>query len=81
MPRLIRLQDACEQFSIPIRTGRRLVREGEIPASKPGREYLVDPADMASALRPIVRVPPPKPERETPSERERRQLREAGIAT
>jgi len=80
-PHLIPLDEACQLFSISIRTGRRMVRTGQLPATKPGREYLVSADDMAALLRPTLRPATSRAGRESPTARAERQLREAGIAT
>ncbi len=79
-PQLITLLAACEQFSIPLRTGRRLVRTGKLPATKPGKEYLVRVEDLAALLAPQLRAPAPMLGRESPNAKALRQLAAAGLA-
>jgi excisionase family DNA binding protein len=80
--RLVTLDIAIAPYrGVSLRTARNWIRDGLLPAARAGRGYLVDPADVANLLRPVVRPATANPERETPSQREQRQLREAGIAT
>jgi excisionase family DNA binding protein len=76
---LLPLALALAPFHVSVRTGRRLVRDGKLPATKIGREYLVSPDDVRALLTPTSRATTPKPKRESESARVARQLSEAGI--
>ncbi|MGD0679751.1 MAG: hypothetical protein ABSC94_30570 [Polyangiaceae bacterium] len=76
---LIPLQAALKPYSVPLRTGRRKIKQGELPASKPGREWLVNPDDVARLFAPTLRAPQSRSVRESETARAERQLREAGI--
>jgi excisionase family DNA binding protein len=78
--KLLPLDEALAPYRVSLRTGRALIKSGKLPASKPGREYLVDPADVARVLTPRLHTPEPNRKGETPRERELRQLRAAGVA-
>lgn len=79
--KLLPLAAALAPYFVPIRTGRRLVRQGRLAAVKVGREYLVDPVDVAALFKPTLRVVSDGArQRESNRAREERQLAEAGIA-
>ena len=47
---------------VPVRTLRRAIRAGELPASKAGRSYVVSRADLAAWLEAQRVLPRPAPE-------------------
>jgi len=51
-----------------------------LPATKPGKEYLVRVEDLAALLAPQLRAPAPMLGRESPNAKALRQLAAAGLA-
>jgi excisionase family DNA binding protein len=79
-PKLVPLPEALRPYrGVSVRTGRELIKAGKLAASKPGREYLVDPADVARVLAPTTKAPKPRNCREGENARAMRQLAEAGV--
>ncbi len=76
---LIPLREALKRYSVPLRTGRRKIAAGELPAIKPGREFLVSPLDVARIFAPTLHTDRLKPKRESENARAERQLSEAGL--
>jgi excisionase family DNA binding protein len=77
---LVTLDVAIARYrGVSLRTARNWIRDGKLLATKAGRSYLIAPSDLAALLRPVVRAPAERATRETPSEREERQLAAAGI--
>ena len=66
--------------AVTIEMVRAWIRRGELPATKAGKSYLISPEDLAARLAPRLRGAPTKQTRETPAQRETRQLQNAGIA-
>ena len=46
MDNLYTLDDVAQQLQVHVRTVRRYVREGRLPARRVGRQYLVTPEDL-----------------------------------
>lgn len=79
-PALMTLAEALVPYrGITLRTLRRLIRCGRLPATRVGRSYLVSPADVATVLRPVVRTSGTERTGQCPDEREDAQLRAVGI--
>jgi excisionase family DNA binding protein len=78
-PELVTLAEASKRYSVSERVLRALITAGKLPASKPGKSYLVAPADLARLFAPVVRVALARVA-ETPTRREDRQLQQAGFA-
>lgn len=49
-PALLTLKQTAEQLSVSIRTVRRWVKAGELPAIKLGSQWRIDPDDLALFL-------------------------------
>ena len=47
---LLTLPAVARYASVSVRTVRKWVRQGKLPATKPGRAYLVNRAEMVRAL-------------------------------
>jgi excisionase family DNA binding protein len=79
--RLVTLAAALAAYpGVSLRTGRALIASGRLPAAKIGREYFVDPSDVANLFKPVLRVPSADIVRgEGPTARENRQLAASGI--
>jgi excisionase family DNA binding protein len=78
--RLVTLDIAIAPYrGVSLRTARNWIRDGRLPAARAGRGYLVDPLDVERLLAPTLRQPLPRAERESPTARAERQLREAGV--
>ena len=69
-PALVTLDVAIGPYrGLTIRTIRALIAAGRLPAIKVGRNLMVDPRDLASVLRPVVRQPAPGTARRTQNHR------------
>jgi hypothetical protein len=80
-PALVPIAEAITKYhGVSVQMARTWCRTGKLPYVRAGKNNLIDPRDLAALLAPKLRAVGPKPERESPSERERRQLRSAGIA-
>lgn len=67
---LVPLIDAIAPYrGVSLRSVREWIKSGKLPASKVGRNYLVDPADVAALLRPTLRTSPPPGKRPRESEK------------
>lgn len=79
-PTLMTLAEALVPYrGITLRTLRRLIRCGRLPAARVGRSYLVSPDDVAMLLRPVARRLGTERIRQGPAAREDAQLRLSGI--
>lgn len=77
---LMPIAEAIKPYrGLTVRMVIRLIHDGRLAATKIGRGYLVDPADVAALLRPTLRQPKARPARESESARIARQLAKAGI--
>lgn len=70
--------DGYDGLSVPML--RAWIKRGKLPATRAGKSYLIDPADLAALLRPTLRAASSRPARESESAKADRQLRAAGIA-
>jgi hypothetical protein len=59
---------------------RARIRCGQLPATRVGRAYLVDPLDVAMWLAPRTLPTVERPRRESSAQRDARQLAAAGFA-
>lgn len=77
----VTLDVAAARYSLTVRQLRAMIARGALPAIRPpgSRAYVVRVEDLDRVFAPVV-APPKAKRRETPREREVRQLREAGIA-
>ena len=81
-PRLTTIPEAIAMLAVSGVTTemvRAWIRRGRLAAVRAGKAYLIDPADLASLLRPTLRQRAPRPARESETARIGRQLAEAGI--
>ncbi len=79
-PVLVTISEAIKPYrGVSIKMVRAWIRRGELAAVRAGRNYLIDPRDLANRLTPRLQTPKAPKKRETQTERIERQLRNAGI--
>jgi excisionase family DNA binding protein len=77
---MVTLDVAAKRMGVTVRQLRTRIKQGQLPAARPGREYLVRMEDVQRVYATSVRAQPERPARETEQQRIVRQLTQAGIS-
>ena len=81
MDQLLTLDEASARFRKSPRSLRAYIHAGMLPASKVGKSYLVSLSDLQALFRPVIHAPLASAGmRESPHDREVRQLARAGVS-